>query len=399
MKSKFNYNHTIYACYVGYISQAIVNNFVPLLFVTFQKSFNITLEQIAFLVTMNFGIQLLIDAFCAKLVDKVGYRMSICAAHVFVAAGLVGLAIFPYVFSNAYAGILTAIAIYAVGGGLTEVLISPIVEACPTEKKSAAMSILHSFYMWGMVFVIIVSTLFFKAAGIENWRMLAVIWAIIPTFNVFFFMLVPINKLNEDGEDIPARKLFSMKIFWLLGVLMICAGAAEQAMSQWASAFAEMGLNISKTAGDIAGPCAMAVLAGVARLLYGKFSDKIKLKRLMVISSVGCIVCYILAGTDIHPLLSLAGCALCGLCTGIMWPGTFSIAAKECSRGGTMLFALLALFGDVGCAAGPAVVGLVSNAAGGNLSSGLLMGIVFPVVMVIGLLLLRKSKPSKQQSV
>ena len=395
MNNKFNYNHTIYACYIGYITQAIVNNFVPLLFVTFQNSFDITIEQIAFLVTMNFGIQLIVDALCGKLADKIGYKTSICIAHFFAAIGLIGLAIFPYLFSNAYTGIITAIAIYAIGGGLTEVLISPIVEGCPTEKKSAAMSILHSFYMWGMVFVIIVSTIFFKLVGIENWRLLAILWSLIPAFNMFFFMFVPINKVTDEKETISTRKLLSMKLFWLLSILMICAGAAEQAMSQWASTFAEMGLNISKTAGDVAGPCMMAALAGLARLLYGKFSDKVKLKRLMIISSMGAIVCYILVGSNIHPIISLAGCALCGLFVGILWPGTFSIAAKECVGGGTMLFALLALFGDVGCAAGPAVVGFVSNAVGGNLSRGLLIAIIFPIIMLIGLIMIPKSNKRK----
>ena len=390
MSIRENYKHTILACYGGYITQAIVNNFVPLLFLTFQNSFAISLDKIALLVSINFGFQLLVDFFAAKFVDKIGYRICVVAAHVFCAAGLAGLAFFPDLFPDPYAGIVTAVLLYAMGGGLIEVLISPIVEACPTDNKEGAMSLLHSFYCWGHVFVVLASTLFFGVFGIANWRIMACIWAVIPMLNCFYFSAVPIRVLVEDGKGMSMTALFKSKIFWILLLLMICAGASEQGMSQWASAFAESGLGVSKTAGDLAGPCMFAVMMGLARLFYGKFSEKMNLQRFMLLSSGLCIVSYLLASVSPWPVFGLAGCALCGLSVGIMWPGSFSIAAKAMRQGGTALFALLALGGDLGCSAGPAVVGFVSEAFGENLKMGLLAAIIFPALLILGILICRK---------
>lgn len=385
-----NYSHTIAASYIGYVTQAIVNNFVPLLFLTLQHTYQISLSKITLLVTINFGVQLIVDFLSAQFIDKIGYKVSVVAAHLFAAIGLAGLGIFPELFSDPYIGLILAIFLYAIGGGLIEVLISPIVEACPTDKKSAAMSLLHSFYCWGHMFVVIGSTLFFTLFGIENWRVLALFWAIIPFLNAIYFSRVPIATLNDAGESMSIKQLFSMKLFWIFAVLMICAGASEQAMSQWTSAFAETSLKLSKTTGDLIGPCLFAALMGVSRVFYSKFSEKVNLQKFMLGSSVLCILSYLFAAISPYPILALIGCGLCGLSVGVLWPGTFSLAAEKCPRGGTAMFAFFALAGDLGCSAGPTVVGMVSNITNGSIKAGLLVAIIFPVLLIIGLILCKR---------
>ena len=388
---KNQYNKTVTACFVGYIVQAVVNNFVPLLFLTFQRSYGIPLSQITMLVTFNFGIQLLVDLLSVGFVDRIGYRASLVIAHVMSAAGLILLTILPGCLESPFLGVLLSVMIYAVGGGLLEVLVSPVVEACPSDNKEKAMSMLHSFYCWGHVGVVAVSTIFFKLFGIENWKLLAVVWALIPLCNAFVFTRVPIASLIEEGEKgLSIKELFSMKIFWILFIMMICSGASEQAVSQWASTFAEMGLGISKAAGDLAGPMAFAVLMGTSRLFYGKYGDRIDLDRFMVYSSLLCITAYLCISLVPVPMVSLIACAVCGLSVGIMWPGTFSKASATLPRGGTAMFALLALGGDVGCSGGPTLVGMVSSALGDNLKMGILAGVIFPVLLLSGIVLCRK---------
>ncbi len=377
-----NYNHTRYACYIGYITQAIVNNFLPLLFLTFQKSFHISLSQISVLVSVNFCMQLLVDFFSSVFVDKIGYRKCMKMAHLFAAMGLAGLFFFTELFFNAFLGVFISVVIYAVGGGLLEVLVSPIVEACPSKEKEAQMSLLHSFYCWGHVLVIVFSTLFFTLFGIHNWKILACIWAIIPLINFLYFCKVPIPKLVEEGQETSAGKLFRTGVFWKLLIMMLCAGASEQGMSQWASAFAESSLHISKTAGDLLGPCGFAIMMGISRVFFGKYGEKIALEKFMNFSSVLCIMSYLLAALSKQPWLGLFGCMLCGLSVGIMWPGSFSIAAKSIRNGGTAMFAFLALAGDLGCAAGPALVGHISQLYGGELKRGLLFAVIFPVLLL-----------------
>lgn len=390
MKMRENYTCTIYASMVGYITQAIVNNFAPLLFLTFQSSYHLSLDKIAFLVTMNFGVQLLTDFLSARFVDRIGYRISIVAAHIFSAAGLVGLAWFPTVAPTPYTGLLAAIFLYAIGGGLIEVLISPIVEACPTNRKEAYMSLLHSFYCWGHVAVVLVSTLFFTLLGTAHWQILACLWALIPLLNGIWFMIVPIRSLTEEGEGEPVRSLLKRQIFWIFVVLMICAGASEQAVSQWASAFAESGLHVTKTVGDLAGPCMFAFLMGSSRLLYARYSEKMKLPAVMAVCSVFCMVGYLLISLSSSPFVGLAGCGLCGFSVGVMWPGTFSLAAKHMRGGGTAMFAIFALAGDVGCSLGPAYVGIVSGAFQDNLKTGFLAALIFPVLLLVGLRFLKR---------
>ena len=381
-----NYNHTMYACFIGYIVQAIVNNFVPLLFLTFQATYNIPLSKITMLVTINFGLQLLIDLLSVSFVDRIGYRASMLLAHICAAVGFLLLTILPEIFSDPFIGLLIAVTIYAIGGGLLEVLVSPVMEACPTDNKEKAMSLLHSFYCWGHVGVVLLSTLFFKLFGIENWKILAVLWAIIPIINTILFTKVPMASLIEEGETgLTIPQLFSKKIFWLFLLIMVCAGASEQSVSQWASTFAEKGLGVSKTIGDLAGPMAFAILMGTARAFYGKYGERINLDLFMIYSGILCVISYLCIALVPSPIFGLIGCALCGLSVGILWPGSFSKASASIRGGGTAMFALMALAGDLGCSSGPTLVGMVSSHFGDSLNVGILSAIIFPILFLIGI--------------
>lgn len=377
------YKITMNGCFVGYIVQAIVNNFVPLLFLTFHSQYKIPMANITLLVTVNFGIQLIVDLVSAGFVDKIGYKASVIIAHFFATAGLVSLTVLPNMFGNPFVGLLIGVLIYAIGGGLIEVLISPIMEACPTDNKEKAMSLLHSFYCWGHVLVVLASTIFFEVAGIENWKIMALIWAAVPFTNIFIFIKAPVRHILEEGEKgLTMKGLFGKKVFWLLMLMMLCAGASEQAVSQWASTFAEMGLHVSKTVGDLAGPMVFALLMGTSRAIYGKYGDRIDLDKFMKYSTILCIASYLMISLVPNPVISLIGCGICGLSVGIMWPGTFSKAAMSVKSGGTLMFALLALAGDVGCSSGPTVAGMVSSALGNNLKIGILAAILFPLMML-----------------
>jgi fucose permease len=386
-----NYTKTIYTCFIGYIVQAIINNFVPLLFLTLQSEYSISLNNITMLVTINFGIQLVVDLLSAGFIDKLGYRVSIVLAHILAAAGLISLTVLPELFADSFTGLLTAVVIYAIGGGLLEVLVSPIVEACPTDNKEKTMSMLHSFYCWGHVGVVLLSTLFFSLFGLQNWKILALVWSLIPIVNAFMFGRVPLAPLvSEEQEGMTFKVLIRNKIFWLFMLLMLCAGASEQAVSQWASAFAEQGLGISKTMGDLAGPMMFAVMMGLSRLIYGKYGEKIDLQKFMLYSGALCICSYLIISLSQSPVLGLIGCGLCGLSVGILWPGVFSMAAAAIRGGGTAMFAFLALAGDLGCSSGPTLVGMVSGSFNNNLKIGILAAIVFPVILIAGLTIKKK---------
>lgn len=396
MSIKNNSRHTILACYGGYITQAIVNNFMPLLFLIFRDSFGIALEQLTLLVTINFLVQLAVDLIAAKYVDRIGWRRCLVAAHIFAALGLAGLFLLPNILPP-FAGLLICVVCYAIGGGLIEVLISPVVEACPTENKAGVMSLLHSFYCWGTVGVIVLSTLFLHFFGKDSWGVLALLWALFPLAVGVYFTRVPIYTLVEEGEELSIRKLCRMKTFWIFILMMFAAGASEQAMSQWASAFAESGLGISKTMGDLLGPCVFSILMGSARVFYGKMSEKINLTAFLAGCSVLCAASYLLASLSGIPVLALVGCGLCGLSVGIMWPSVFSVASATIPKGGAAMFALLALAGDLGCSGGPTTVGFVSGAMGGELKNGLLFGIIFPVLMLLGIILKRKNNNTSEK--
>ena len=388
-----NYKKTLLACYLGFITQAICANFAPLLFLKFHSDYAISLGQIALIPTAFFLTQLVIDVFCAKFVDRIGYRRSVITSAITSAAGLAGLAFIPDLFADPFAGIMICVVIYAVGSGLLEVLGSPIVEACPFEHKDAVMSTLHSFYCWGCVGVILLSTLFFAAFGIEHWRWLACIWALIPLYNIYNFATCPIEHLTEKGEGMTLRELFKVPVFWLAVILMVCAGASELSMAQWASAFTEAALGFSKTVGDLVGPCLFAVTMGICRVLYGKYGPKMNLTRFMLGSGILCLCCYLLASLSSSPVLGLIGCVLCGFSVGIMWPGTISLTSPRLPRGGTALFAMLAMAGDLGGAFGPSLVGTITQQSGDQLRSGMLAGSVFPLLLIVILILMsRKTK-------
>ncbi len=394
-KSKDQYGRTLIACYLGFITQAIAANFAPLLFLTFHKSYGIPLGKIALISTVFFMTQLIVDVICAKYVDRIGYRTGAIASEVCSAAGLVALAVLPGLLPDPFTGIMISVVIYAIGSGLIEVLVSPIVEACPFEHKEAVMSMLHSFYCWGVVGVIVLSTAFFAVFGIENWKWLSCLWALIPMFNIYNFSVCPIETLVEDGQGMTIRELFHTPVFFLGIILMVCAGASELSMAQWASAFVESALGLSKTVGDLAGPCLFAVSMGICRVIYGKYGEKIELTGFMLGSGILCFVCYILAALSHHPVLSLVGCIVCGFSVGIMWPGTISILSRILPSGGTAMFALLAMAGDLGGSSGPAIVGFVTQSHGDNLKTGILAGCIFPVVLIAVILWLRlKTKGS-----
>lgn len=382
-----NYKLTMLCCFGSYLVQSTVINFLPLLFITFHDSFGIPLQQITLLVTINFIVQLVVDLLAAVFIDRVGYRVGAVASQVFCSAGLVLLAFLPDLTPTPFAGILTSVIVYSIGAGLIEVLISPIVESTPSDNKETAMSLLHSFYCWGHVMAVLVSTLFFWAFGIENWRIMALIWAILPTTVAITFCFVPLCPLIQEGEkSMTWKQLGKSKLFWVMVLMMICAGASEHAVSQWASAFAERGLGVSKAIGDLAGPMAFATTMGICRVLHSTVGKKWNLRRFIMFSAVLCLVSYLMITLIPNPVVNLIGCAICGFAISIMWPGTLSIAARTLPLGGTAMYALLALAGDVGCSAGPTLVGFVSGAFGDNLKTGIIAASVFPVVILLCLL-------------
>ena len=385
-----DYRKTKLACYLGFITQAIAANFAPLLFLKFHKDYGISLGNVALISTVYFFTQLLIDLFCAKFVDRIGYRVSIVASEICSAAGLIGLAFLPGMMPNAFAGILISVTVYAVGCGLIEVLASPIIEACPFENKEATMSLLHSFYCWGTVGTIVISTLFFTVFGMDSWKWLAVIWALVPLYNIYNFATCPIVPIVEEGQGMGIRQLGRKPLFWAAICLMVCAGASELAMAQWASAYAEAALGLSKTLGDLLGPCMFAVTMGICRIIYGKKGESMDLMRFMIGSGALCVVCYVLASLFSDPIIGLVGCIMCGFSVGIMWPGTISVSSKVFPTGGTAMFALLAMAGDLGGSLGPAIVGRVTQYAGDNIRAGMGVGLIFPIVLIIMVVILKK---------
>ena len=392
-----NYRKTLIACYLGFVTQAITANFAPLLFLTFHNVYNIPLGKIALISSVFFITQLIVDILCAKFADRIGYRRCVVGSQLFSAAGLLGLAFLPQIMPDPFMGIIISTIVYAVGSGLTEVLVSPIVESCPFEHKEAAMSLLHSFYCWGSVGVILLSTVFFSVFGIGNWKWLACIWAIIPLYNMFNFITCPIEHPAEDGQGMSIGNLLKTPVFIISILLMICAGASELSMAQWASAFAESALDLSKAMGDIAGPCLFAVTMGISRSLYGKYGDRLDLIKFMIGSGMLCVFCYLLASLSSNPAAGLIGCIVCGFSVGIMWPGTISISSKKFPAGGTAMFALLAMAGDLGGAIGPGIVGNISQSAGDDIRKGVLAGCIFPLVLVILTFVISKNVNKNRQ--
>ncbi len=397
MTKKKNYKKTLIACYLGFITQAISSNFAPLLFLTFKDTYGFSLEMIALIPMVFYLTQLLVDLVAVKFADIIGYRICVVASQAVSAAGLILMALLPKWLPDPFVGIMISVVLYAIGSGLVEVLLSPIVEACPFENKAGVMSLLHSFFCWGSVGVILGSTLFFAIFGTAHWPILALIWAAVPLFNAFNFLFCPIERLVEEGDGMRIGQLLKLPLFLLMIGLMICAGASEATMTQWASAFTESALGVSKTVGDLVGPCLFAAFMGLSRVFYGKRGEKLDLTKVMLVCGALCVVCYLLAALSPISIIGLIGCALCGLSVGIMWPGTISISSQKCPKGGTAMFAFLALAGDLGAAVGPTMVGGIADAAGGNLKTGLLFAAVFPAVMILGLALLIKNRKRKHR--
>ncbi len=392
MEKQKNYKKTLISCYLGFVTQAISSNFAPLLFLTFKGTYGISLEKIALIPFVFYFTQLLVDFAATKFADKIGYRTCVVASQVLSSLGLILMSILPEIMPVPFIGLLISVVLFAIGSGLVEVLVSPIVEACPFENKDGVMSLVHSFFCWGSMGVVLGSTVFFSLFGIENWKILTFIWALVPLYNAFNFINCPIETLVEDGKSMSMKQLLGVPVFWLMIILMICAGSSEATMTQWTSAFSESALGVSKIIGDLAGPCMFAMFMGIARTLYGKMSGKLDITKTMLICGVLCVCCYLLASLSASSVLGLIGCALCGLTVGIMWPGTISISSQKCPRGGTAMFAFLALAGDLGAAVGPAMVGKFSEMSGGNLKAGLLTATVFPIILVVGLIVLNKVK-------
>ena len=397
-KLRSNYHATIVAACMGYITQAIMINFPPLLFLFFQNKMGLMLWQVSLLITANFVTELVVDVIASKYASKVGYRPLVILASFFAVVGLLSMFILPDLLPNTFFALIISMIFCGMGGGLMEVLISPIVEACPTKNKSGTMSILHSFYSWGQAGVVAISTLFFLVFGLDNWMIAAFFLALIPLVNIFLFMYVPIYTLVPEGEETKPKELFKTKFFWLLVIMMLCAGATEIAMGQWASAFAEtaVGRGDLKWLTDLLGPCMFALCMAITRVFYGKMSEKINIEKGIFISALICIVAYLIVIISPIPALSLVGCGLCGIGSGILWPGSFSIASNRMPKGGVFMFGMLALSGDFGCLIGPSIAGQISSISGGNLKIGFIFSIIFPIVLaVISFVLILKSKKKK----
>lgn len=401
-----NYRKTLKACYIGFITQAILNNLAPLLFVVFQDWYDVSFEMLGRLILINFMTQIVADLLAVKYASRLGYRTSAIIAHICSVLGLVSLAILPQIMPQPYIGLVISVMIYALGGGIIEVLMSPIVESLPFDEKSSEMSLLHSFYCWGQVVVVLGTTLLLKIIGTQYWSLAPLLWAIIPLSNIYRFMKVPLMPLTDEENNMPLQKLFSSKVFIVALILMLCAGASELTMSQWSSLFAEKGLQVSKVVGDLLGPCLFAVFMGIGRTIYGKLGDRINIERALLYSSILCIVCYLITALAINPFISLIGCAICGLSVSLLWPGTFSLSSKRYPQGGVMMFGLLAIFGDLGASIGPWMAGFISNIVQKfhvsefsavpieqvALKTGILISVIFPIILLVGILVLKREK-------
>ncbi len=385
------YTKTKIACHIGYVVQAIINNFLPLLFIIFNTQYYLNYEQLGRLLFVNFFVQLVVDAFTPVVVKKIGYRGASIACHGLATVGLCMLGILPWLFpQHIYTCLVAAIIVYASGSGIIEVCISPIVEMLPGDKKGADMAFAHSFYCWGQMFTVLVSTLLIALIGQSHWHIIPIFWAIIPLFNMFNFMRVPIVEQPEESVSKTANTLFKDRDFWIFIVIMVCAGASEITMAEWASIFTQQALGVSKTVGDLLGPCAFAICMGSGRVIFGLFDGKFNPKIALIINNILCVLCYIGVAVLKQPTLSLVACALCGFSVSLSWPGTYSMSARHFTNGGTLMFSVLALSGDLGCSIGPWIMGIVANNT--NLQTGFLVSAIFPAIMVIALPFLRKQK-------
>lgn len=404
-KSAQNFKKTIFACYRGYITQGIVNNLSPLFFVIFQDHFGIDYILISALILCNFVTQVITDALAVRYVDRIGMRRAAVLAHVLAFSGLAMQGILPNILPAPYVGLVLATVINGIGGGLIEVIISPIVESCPGDAKASAMSLLHSFYCWGQVGVVLITTLLLRVIGEDLWYVIPLLWSLLPFYNLFSFLKVPLMPAIPEDEKTPLKTLFTSKIFLIAMLLMLCAGASELAMCQWSSLFAERALGVTKVVGDLMGPCLFAVLMGIGRTVFGIWGEKIDLARALMLTAGLCVLCYIGTAVFNNAVLALLSCALCGLSVSLMWPGTFSLTSAVYPKGGTAMFGTLAILGDVGCSVGPALMGVVSTAVVESprvlaqsafrpeqlsLKVGMLFCVIFPLVIILGVAFMRR---------
>ncbi|MBQ6884261.1 MAG: MFS transporter [Clostridia bacterium] len=386
-----SYKSTKIACFAGFVVQAIINNFLPLLFIIFNTRYNLNYEQLGRLLFINFFVQLIVDALTPAVVKHIGYRGAAIACHGLAAVGLCLLGILPLLFpKQIYTCVIIAIIIYATGSGIIEVCISPIVEMLPGDKKGADMAFSHSFYCWGQAFTVLVSTILIYLIGQDGWQLIPIIWAVIPFVNMFNFMRVPIVEQVDEPVSKTAKALFKNRDFWIFAIIMICAGASEITMAEWASIFTQQALGVSKTVGDLLGPCAFAICMGSGRVIFGLFDGKFNPKKALIINNILCVICYVGVAVCSIEWLSLVACALCGFTVSLSWPGTYSMAARYFPTGGTLMFSLLALCGDFGCSIGPWTMGIVANST--TLQMGFLVCAIFPAIMVVTAPFLRKEK-------
>ncbi len=388
-----NYGYTRVCCYIGYLVQAIVCNFLPLLFVTFNTQYNISYDMLGTLIVLNFGTQIAVDVLSVKFVNKFGYHNCAMLAHIFAAVGLAAVGILPK-FMPFYPAMIISVFLYALGSGFIEVIISPIIEYLPSDEKSGGMSLLHSFYCWGQVLTVAVTTFLFFALGRERWDIIAIIWAAVPFVNLILFIRAPIVVPKDATNTKKNKEILRSGEFYVLLLIMICAGASELAVSQWASAFAEQALGVSKSVGDLAGPCAFAIFMGVGRLIYGIWGSRIDAKKAMLFCATLCLITYLVISLSGLPALSLVFCAICGFSVSIMWPATISMSSARFVSGGTLMFGLLAAFGDIGCSVGPWVTSMFADRW--SLNIGFLASSVFPFLMIISIIyLMRKDFVAK----
>lgn len=391
MRSKFL--GTKLACYVGYVVQAVINNFLPILFIALQDVYGLGYERLARLIIFNFASQIAVDFSAPKIVALFGYRKSAALSQAMAALGLVSMGILPRIMSNTYLAIIISIIIYAIGSGMMEVIISPIIEMLPTKNKSGNMAFLHSFYCWGQAFTIIVTTLLVTVFGYKGWANIPLIWAVIPFLNTFSFFKVPVIEPKGEEKGDSFKSLASSKRFIIYMVMMFCGGACEIAMAEWASLFAQQALGISKVIGDLAGPCAFALFMGTGRVLYGWISKKVDFRKTVIVMSLLCFICYLTVAFCKIPAFSLIACAACGFSVSLFWPGVLSEGAKDFKRGGSVMYGVFALCGDTGCSAGPWIIGIIADRLG--LNFGFSVAAIFPVIMIIATVLLIKNNDCK----
>lgn len=380
MQGKINYTPTKISAYVGYFVQAIVNNFLPILFVAFQDIYGIGYEKLGRLIVFNFITQMVTDILSPKIISLLGYRKTAVMCQLIAALGLTLAAVLPNVLPNAYIGIVLAVIVYAFASGLMEVIISPMIEMLPTSNKSGNMSLLHSFYCWGQAITTVGTTLLLSAFGYRGWTYIPLIWAIVPFINAFSFIRVPIVEPQPERKSDSFRVLFSDRRFRVFMLIMLCAGASEIAMAEWASVFAQNALGVSQIAGDLAGPCAFSLFMGLGRLLYAAFSEKISYRSTVIVLGLCCAVCYYIAAFASIPIFALAACALCGFTVSILWPGTISAGAVAFPRGDAVMFSVFAMCGDIGCCIGPWLLGVVAEHF--TLNIGFAVSSFFPLLMV-----------------